>query len=209
MTTKSFVQRPFARAVFALDSRLRVRNGVFDYCDSPHCILRAQIDRAGRRIVLSDGLRLDPDDKLIELHYLTENFPPTDADGPTFAWARRALARMDFSLHALCRRLQSSSAFEDVLAVRAAPLLRSKGQTVQFERIAAHFGFAPAREIDPSPGRLHSLGENIVSLMLIAARNPVAAHADLLIGLRPPVFISLKRLQDRYRQTGPRRSLQD
>lgn len=209
MTAASSVQRPFARAVFALDSRLRSRNGVFDYCDSAHCILRAKIDRAGRRIVLADGLRLDPDDRLVELHYLTENFPPADADGATIAWARRALARMDYSLHALCRRLQSSSSFEDVSAVCAAPLLRNTGQAVQFERIAAHFGFEPAREIDPLPGRLRGIGQNIVSLMLIAARNPTAAHADLLIGLRPPVFISLKRLEDRYRRSGPRGALRD
>lgn len=126
MIAETSVQRSFTRAVFALDSRLRVRNGVFDFCDSPECILRAKIDRAGRRIVLADGLRLDSDDPIVELHYRTENLPSFDANGATVAWARQVCERME---------------------------------------------------------------------------NPAAAHAGLLVGLRPPVFISRKRLQDRYRQT--------
>ena len=203
MTAETSVQHSFARAVFALDSRLRARIQVFDYSDSSDCILRAQIDRAGSRIVLRDGLQLGPDDRVVELHYRTETFPTATTDGAAIAWAGRVLERMDFSLCALCRRLQSSAAFEDVTAIRAAPLLRNARQARQFERIASHFGFAPAIEIDPLPGRLRGLGENIVTLMLIAARNPAAAHADLLVGLRPPVFISRKRLEDRYRQARP------
>lgn len=164
MIAETSVQRSFTRAVFALDSRLRVRNGVFDFCDLPDCILRAKIDRAGRRIVLADGLRLDSDDPIVELHYRTENLPSFDANGATVAWARQVCERMDFSLHALCRQLGSSRSFDDVLAIRAAPLLRNIRQASQFERIAAHFGFAPARGLGPPSSHLRDLGENIVSL---------------------------------------------
>ena len=48
MTLETSVQRSFARVVFAFDSRLRRRNGVFDYIDSPDCILRVKLERAGR-----------------------------------------------------------------------------------------------------------------------------------------------------------------
>ena len=108
--------------------------------------------------------------------------------------------RMDFSLQALCLRMQTSSALDAVAAIRAAPLLRNGRQALQFERIAAHFGFAPASEVAPLPRRLRGVGENIVSLMLIAAHNPAAVHADLLVGLRPAVFISRRRLENRYRR---------
>jgi len=204
MSAETLIQRSFARAIYALDDRLRRRRQVFDYCDSPDCMLRAEIIPAGGRIVLADGLRIEPDDRIVDLHYRTETFPPYRFDVASIGWARLILERIDFSLEALCRSLKADGAFDDVSAIRAAPLLRNARQTRQFERIASHFGFAPANLVDPLPGRPSGVGANIVSLLLIAARNPAALHADLLIGLRPPMFISRKRLEDRYRRDIPR-----
>jgi hypothetical protein len=84
---------------------------------------------AGGRIVLADGLRIEPDDRIIDLHYRTESFPPYRGDGATIAWARLILEQMDFSLQALCRSLKADGGFDDVLAIRAAPLLRNARQT--------------------------------------------------------------------------------
>jgi hypothetical protein len=75
MIAETSVQRSFSRAAFALDSRLRRRYGVLDYLDAPDCILRLELGRARRRIVLSDGVRLEPADRIAELHFRNEHFP--------------------------------------------------------------------------------------------------------------------------------------
>jgi hypothetical protein len=200
MTVETSVQRSFARVVFAFDSQLRRRNGVFDYIDSPDCILRVKLERAGRRIVLSDGVRLDPADRIIELHYRNEYFPSMGADGATVAWARRIMRLMDLSLKELYEYLQNRRDLDDVAAIRAMTLMRSLDQAAQFERLAARFGFELVPEPDALWRRLRRLGETATGLMLIMASNPKAAHLSFLLCRRFPLFSSRRSLEARYRE---------
>ena len=200
MTAETSVQRSFARVVFALDSRLRRRYGVFDYLDSPDCILRMRVGRVGRRIVLSDGVRLEPADRIAELHFRNEHFPAMHQGGATIAWARRVAQRMDLSLRELCRYLESRSELDDVAAIRAVMPLRNFDQAPQFERIASRFGFAPSPEPDTVTGQLLGFGQNLVGLTLVMASNPQAAHLDLLLRRAAPVYISRCALEKRYRE---------
>src|SRR3974390_2270668 len=125
MTTETSVQRSFAHVVFALDGRLRRRSGVFDFIASPDWILRAKLERAGRRILLRDGVRLDATDRIVDLHFRNEYFPPMGADGATLARARRAARLMDVSLKQLCAYLESRDELDAIRAVRAVWELRS------------------------------------------------------------------------------------
>ncbi len=203
MTAETSVQRSFARVVFAFDSRLRRRNGVFDYFDSPDCILRVKLERAGRRIVLPDGVCLNPGDRIIELHYRNEYFPPMGEEGATVAWARRVMRLMDRSLKELYHYLQGRRDLNDIAAIRAVMLLRSSDQAAQFERLASRFGFEPVPEPDSLWRRLCGLGQNAVSLLLILAANPKAAHLDVLLCRGTPFFVSRRRLESRYRRDEP------
>lgn len=199
MTLETPVQRSFARVIFAFDSRLRRRHGVFDYIDSRDCILRVKLERAEREIVLTDGVRLEPGDRIIELHYRNEHFPPMGAEGATVAWARRMMKRMDLSLKDLCDYLESRIDLDDVAAIRAVILLRGVDQVAQFRWIAARFGFEPV----PEPGtlwrRLRGFGQNAFALLLILASNPRTAHLDVLFRLGNPFFMSRRRFEERYR----------
>ncbi len=206
MTVETSVQRSFAWVIFAFDSRLRRRNGVFDYIDSPDCILRVKLERAGRRIILPDGVGLDFADRIIELHFRNEYFPAMDAKGATFAWARRVARLMDLSLKELYKYLQGRSDLNDVAAIRAVMLLRSSDQAAQFERIASRFGFGPVPEPDTLGRRLRRAGQNAVGLLLTLASNPGAARLDFLLRNGTPFFISRRRLEDRYRERAGRPS---
>jgi hypothetical protein len=202
MTAETSVQRSFAKVIFAFDSRLRQRNGVFDYFDSPDCILRMKIERAGRRIVLPDGVCLNPGDRIIELHYRNEYFPPMGEEGATVAWARRVMTLMDGSLKELYNYLEGRRDLNDMAAIRAVMLLRSSDQAAQFARLASRFGFTPVPEPDSLWSRLRSLGRNAVSLLLILAANPRTAHLDVLLCRGTPFFVSRRKLERRYRQDG-------
>jgi hypothetical protein len=49
-------KRPsWAELIFALDSWLRRREGVFEYSHKPDCIFRAQLSRLSSDVLLSDG----------------------------------------------------------------------------------------------------------------------------------------------------------
>ncbi len=84
-------------------------------------------------------------------------------------------------------------------AIRAVTRL-SSGQTAQFERLAARFGFEPVLEPDSLRGRLRGLGENGIGLLLVVASNPRGAHLDLLLRPGSPFYISRCRLEERYRK---------
>ena len=198
MSLETSVQRSFARVVFAFDSRLRTRNGVFDYIDSPDCIFRVKLERVGRKIVLRDGVRLGPADRIIDLHYRNEYFPAMGRDGATVAWARRVMTMMDRSLKELCEYLRSRSDLDDVLAIRAVTLLRIPDQAVQFGRIASRFDFEPVPEPDTLARRMRGFGQNAVGLLLVAATNPSAIHLDILFRLGTPFFVSRRKLEERY-----------
>jgi hypothetical protein len=200
VTLETSVQRSFARVVFAFDSQLRRRNGVFDYIDSRDCILRMNLSRAGRRIVLPDGIHLEPADRIIELHYRNEYFPPMDAEGATVGWARRVTRLMDRSLKELYEYLQSRRDLDDVTAIRAMTLMRNNDQAAKFAWLASRFGFEPVPEPDTVWRRLRGLGRNVVGLLLIMASNPKAAHLDFLLCHEAPIFISRRGLEDRYRE---------
>jgi hypothetical protein len=58
----------WAELVFALDSWLRRREGVFEYSHKPDCIFRAQLSRLSSDVLLSDGTFGRPGDRVIDLH---------------------------------------------------------------------------------------------------------------------------------------------
>jgi hypothetical protein len=58
--------------IFALDSQLRRREGVFEYSHKPDCIFRAQFSRLSSDVLLSDGTFGRLGDRVIDLHFWNE-----------------------------------------------------------------------------------------------------------------------------------------
>ena len=61
--------------IFALDSQLRRREGVFEYSHKPDCIFRAQFSRLSSDVLLSDGTFGRPGDRVIDLHFWNDKLP--------------------------------------------------------------------------------------------------------------------------------------
>jgi YkoP domain len=200
MTLEASVQRSFARVVFAFDSRLRQRCGVFDYFDSPDCILRMKLERAGRSILLPDGVCLEPSDPIVELHFRNEFFPSMGEKGATIAWARRVTTLMDRSLKELVAYLRRRRDLDEVVAIRAVTMMRSLDQAAQFSRLASRFGFEPVPEPKSFWRRVSGFGRYVVALFLVVASNPRSAHLDILLCREVPFYISRRMLEERYRE---------
>jgi hypothetical protein len=188
------------RLVFALDERLRRRLSVFDYVDHHDCILRIRIGAAHEEVVLGDGLRVRPGDRWVDLHLWNEHMPDMGDKGPSVGWARRTAKLLDFSLRELSQYLAARPHLDDIAVIRAVmPLRGEQSRHVQF--IASKFGFESIDEATPRSlgARLHCAGENALGLLLTLASNPAAAHLDILMRGRAPLFLSRQTLDRRYR----------
>jgi len=186
-----------ARLIFALDERLRRRNGIFDYDADGESLFRLKLVEAKRTIVLKDGVRLRPSDPILELHFRNEQMPPMSR-GATIVWAARLIKLLDLSLGELWEFLNRRSDLNEVAAIRAEWRLRSLDKLHQIERAALRFGFELVPGTDTLGRRLLSIGPNAMGLMLVIASNPKAAHFDLLFQKPATLFLSRRALEQRY-----------
>jgi hypothetical protein len=187
-------------AVAALDDRLRLRQGVFEYSRSRDCVFRIQIAAACSDFVLSDGVRVRAGDRIVNLHLWNEQFPVFSDRRPTLAWGRRVDRGFEYSLRELDRYLASRPDLSDVVAIGARVGFGSGERNALWARYIERFGF----ERVAAPGaatfrqQMHLFGENILMSIMVLARNAGALHADTLWRDRAPMFVSRQKLQRRY-----------
>lgn len=202
--TKRFDHPWLEAVVTALDDRLRLRHGVFEYSRNPDCLFRIQIINSADDLALSDGVAVHAGDRLISLHVWNEQFPRFPRYCPTLAWARRVGRAFDVSLRELEAYLAARPDLGDVVAICGNMGFSPAARSAQLMRYVARFGFE--RVAAPSTGSLwqhmHLFGENILISMMVLARNAAAFRADTLRRDRTLVFMSRRTLQRRY---GPAR----
>ena len=193
----------FETVVSALDDRLRLHYGVFEYTDRPDCLFRIQIARSENGLILSDGVRVQPDARIVNLHVWNEQFPPFPPDGPTLAWASRLNRAFDASLCELAHFLQSRPALDDVVAICGNLTFEPSYRSDQLAHFVGRFGFEKV-ELCRSRSiaqQLRRFGENIFVSMIVLARNAAALRADTLWRDRTLMFLSRRKLQSRYGTT--------
>ena len=186
--------------VTALEDRLRARHGVREYTRHPDCVFRMQLVVNSSEVQLSDGIRVRPGDRVINLHLWNEQAPPFPEYGPTFAWARRINHAIDISLRELGLFLATQQELDDVTAVCANMTFGSAEQSDQLARIARRYGFeriamSKSRALNE---RVHRFGENVLIWMLVLARNAAALRLESLWRNRTLVFLSRPCLEHRY-----------
>jgi YkoP domain len=186
--------------VTALDDRLRLRIGVFEYSRNPACLFRIQIVTSADDVALSDGVTVHAGDRVVNLHVWNEQFPRFLRHRPTLAWARRVDRAFDISLRELSDYLAARPDLGDVVAICGnmgfSPAARSK----QLARYVGRFGFerVAAPRAASLRQHMHLFGENILISMMVLARNAAALRADTLRRDRTLVFMSRWTLQRRY-----------
>src|SRR5262249_27324794 len=106
------------RWVYALDRRLRRRQGVYEYTANRDCMFRYQSTTAERVLRLQDGVGIAPGDPILTLHFWNENLPPIGEEGVTVAWAKRFGRAIDISLRELAGFLRQRPDLGSVIAIR-------------------------------------------------------------------------------------------
>lgn len=197
----------FARAVYALDARLRRRLGIFEYSDDPACVFRASLRPfPGPAHRFADGGAVAAGDPVAELHLWTEHVPRMEGAASPIAWARAMSGALDRSLHLLAQRFPEERFAAPVAIFADMSQASDAGEAEQLGRIMAHFGF----DIVPIPppttlgGKLHRFGENILVSLLVLARNVKALRASTLRRVRLRAVMSRSALMQRYGDGGPR-----
>jgi hypothetical protein len=186
--------------VAALDDRLRVRQGVFEYSHRPDCLFRIQFVASNDDYVLSDGTCICAGARIANLHVWNEQFPCFSGKGPTLAWGRRVNRAFNISLRELSLFLDARRDFEDVLAIAANITFEPAERSDQLARFVARFGFERIAATGSRSFRqqIHWFGENILISMMVLARNAAALRADTLRRDRTLVILSRRELQRRY-----------
>ncbi len=202
--TKQFDHPWLEALVTALDDRLRLRQGVFEYSRNPACLFRIQIVTGADEVVLSDGVTVRAGDRLSNLHIWNEQFPRFPRDRPTLAWARRVDRAFDISLRELSNYLAGRRDLDDLVAICGNMGFGSTARSEKLARYVARFGFERVAAQGRASLRqhVHLFGENILISMMVLARNAAALRADTLRRDRTLVFMSRRTLRRRY---GPAR----
>jgi YkoP domain len=184
----------WAQFIFALDSWLRKREGVFEYCHKPDCILRAQLSRLSGDVLLSDGTFGRPCDRVIDLHLWNEQIPVIPIAGYSLAWGCRFNRRIEKSLRGLAQFLMSKPQLSDINIIRANTNL------APLHRIAARHGFEVIRDpVTLSPWEhAHRFGQNILCWLLTLACHSGRPRPHKFWRSRQVMYLSRRVLDCKY-----------
>jgi hypothetical protein len=189
-----------AEALAVLDARLRRQQAVFEFTRNPACVFRLDITRARRSLVLHDGTRIQPGQRMARLHFWNEQLPPMPESGPTIGWARQMQRAMATSLRELAHFLATRPDLGDVAVICGDAPSGTKSQSEQLARIMARYGFEAVVESGPLPllERLHRFGENILISLMVLAHNAGALRPDTLARVRLHIYLSRRVLDDEF-----------
>ncbi len=181
-------------AVFSLDRWLCRRTGVYEFSDSPGCLLRIQDVYVDRVVELSDGTRIAEGSRVLALHLWNEHVPRMGRRGPTLAWAANAYHGLHRSLGELAGYLAAQPHLRDVAAL----CVDMRVSASQSARLLARCGFEAVPGDPDRRGMLHRIGDAIFIIMLALATHPLAARSAALHLRKERMWLSRAVLEQRY-----------
>jgi hypothetical protein len=192
-------------AVFSLDRWLCRLTGVHEFSSDPQCLFRIQFVRLDAAVELTDGTRLAPGDRVLELHLWNEHVPPMKHRGPTLAWACHTDRVMRRSLRELAGYLATQPRLRDIRALFADMRVNGSFQSGHAARILARYGFESIPGDSDRRGVLHRLGDAIYIVMLATVTHPLAPRNAVLHLRKVRMWLSRAVLEQRYAGAGTRR----
>jgi len=180
-----------------LDTLLRSKLSVFEFCDAPDCLLRVRVTLLAHALSLP-GRAVSARAPVLELHLWNEHIPSLPPDGGDLAWAVQTRRKLVASLHVLASQMPCDPRFAAVQAVGGITVLLMLGDGAGGEKLLRRLGFS----VFPYHGALGRFGEfweNLYSWWLMWTFNPATLRHRRLIRLqRSEVWMSSEEFLDRY-----------
>lgn len=188
------------RGIYRLDRVLQQWYRIWEFSSHPECLLRIGLARADRPVKLSDEIEITPGDPILDLHIWNENLPRIPIGRSDMVWARVIARFMRLSLAELAAYIEAEPRLAEIKALRGQMTFFFRNGRMQLDRLAAHYGFdvVATDECPRLRECLHDFGNEILVWMLIWAYNPRAIRHTRPIRPRCEVWISRRRLVERY-----------
>jgi hypothetical protein len=138
--TRELSPQPLRSLIRRFDAFQRRRQGVYEYCDAPDCVLRIQVTYAHHALEFGD-FAVAAGQPVIEIHFWNEHLPRVPAAGPDPGWGLGIQRAFIGSLRALARLMESDPALADVRAVGGVLALLSPGDHPAGVRLMERMGF--------------------------------------------------------------------
>lgn len=133
--------RVLRQLIRGIDACLRRKFGIVEFEHDADALLRIGAGHAERAIQLSDGMRIRPGDRVLELHFWNEHLLTLPQGRGTLRWATGTRHQVTRSLQRLATHLQGAADLGDVTALRIRPAFASRTLTRNLDWIVVRHGF--------------------------------------------------------------------
>ena len=180
-----------------LDKVLRSTLGVFEFCDTPDCLLRVRVTSAAHALLLADRT-VSEGAPVLELHLWNEHMPPLPLDGHDLAWAAQTRRKLLTSFQTLAEQVPHDQRLTAVQAVGGISVLPLPDCDTGGKKLFQRLGFS----VSPYRSALGSFGEfweNLYTWWIMWAYNPATLRHRRLIHLhRSEMWMSIEEFLSRY-----------
>ena len=178
------------------DAWLCHTQGVFEFCQSPECLLRLQLTQAPHNLRLPD-MTLQAGEPILLLHLWNERLTRIPAQGPDLGWAKPMQRRFLYSLGLVVGYIQQSPKLANVRAVGGVTVLAGPDNDGGIH-LLQRLGFT----LIPYHRRLGAFGEfweNFYTWLLTWTYNPGGLRYRGLWGLRRmEIWMSVEEFERRF-----------
>jgi hypothetical protein len=179
------------------DEWLARKNGIFPYSQDAGVIMRINLGKAPRDILLP-GETIPARSPVIEVHLWNARFPKYSERGPDVRWGLQVRRGLQVSLEILAGLMRQDPCLIEAKAVGGVTVLFAAGSNTAEEKLFLHFGYSTF----PYHGRLGKFSEtveNLYSLALMWAYNPPSARGRNPLDLaRSEFWMSRRTILERY-----------
>jgi hypothetical protein len=191
-----------ARSIRWLDAHLRRKQGIFEFCQDPRCLMRVSLEPAEMDLEFADGTRVSAGEPVGIVHLWNEHLLTVPRDGADLRWASAMRQLMQYTLLELASAAQTDPRLRRAKAFGGTAVFSSRGGPSQVAKMASRFGFEWITDHrKPSVlRRIHDFFQNFLVLGLQWAFNPAGLRGKGFLRPREPLYMSREALLERYDQ---------
>jgi YkoP domain len=159
-------------AILRLDRALRKSQGIYEFCQDDHCLLRIAITEAKREVALPDGRAVRAGDSVVELHWWNEHVALLLAGRPTLARAKLLAALVQNSFKLLGEYVATAPEAKNARFIHAHAVLPVRNRRSELARVVRRYGFCAIRRQSGGIERVHDFFEDYLVHALQWAFHP-------------------------------------